>query len=177
MNPNSHNTYLLIHIVFLLSIFYMSVIFGIGDAYKIGKEAQDGFRVIRNKNGVAIIKMEWAFIVVRSSLLILPCFMLGAIALLIQEGLYKFSNWILETSIHSRLGYYEEWYVALFYGLLMTCGYYSGKAWASYFAAEQILKCVNKRNPLQHPEYDLTILKALEENMQAEEFLSNRRKP
>lgn len=133
MNLSSENIYAIIHIGFLLSIFWVAAIYGIEQSYEIGKKPQDGFKIVRNKNGRAILKIEWPFMLVYSFFTIVYIGILGGIALIIQDGLYELSNWIFKTSIASKLGYSEEYVIALLYGLIMTWGYYSGKAWACYF--------------------------------------------
>lgn len=174
MNLSSENIYAIIHICFLLSIFWVAAIYGIEQSYEIGKKPQDGFKIVRNKNGRAIIKIEWPFMIVYSFFAIIYITLLGGIALIIQDALYELSNWIFKTSIASKLGYYEDSVIALLYGLIITWGYYSGKAWGCYFLAGQILACINKRNSLQHPEKDISVLKVLEENMRLEETHQNR---
>jgi hypothetical protein len=169
MNLFSENIYVIIHIGFLLSIFWIAAIYGIEKSYEIGKKPQDGLKIVRNKNGRVGVRIEWPFVIIYSLFTVIYITILGGFALLIQDGLYELSNWIFKTSIASKLGYSEEYVVALFYGLIMAWGYYSGKAWACYFLANQILICINKRTPLQHPEKDISVLKVLEENMRREE--------
>lgn len=174
MNLQSGGINIIAHIVFILLVVWISVIFGIENAYKIGKEDQYGVKIARNRSGRAIIRIEWAFVLVMTFLWVFTIYVLGGIALVIEDTFYELVNWAFRVKIESKLGYHEENYVALFYGLLMACGYYSGKAWASYFIAHQILSCVNRRDPLQHPKLDISVLNVLEENMQWTESRSKR---
>lgn len=168
MNLSSEYIYAIIHIGFLLAIFWAAVIYGVEQCQHIGKKSQNGLKMAR-KNGRVVVRIEWPYVVVYSFFMIFYVTMLGGIALVAQDGLYELSNWIFKTSITSKSGYYEEHFVALFYGLIMVWGYYFGKAWACYFTAGQILDCVNKRVLLQHPKDDISVIKVLEENMQWEE--------
>jgi len=165
-----------IDIIYLIFLFWLAALAGVDAIYKLNSETTEKCKLVRNRNGRAIIKLDSKFILYNIFLLTI-LIVYGAIALLIQRSLYELLNWIFH--INLKINIYEvdiEWWIAIAYSWLIACGFYAGRSFVSYFAAQQILNYINRSNPDYNPTFNLTIFKVLEENLRREESRLNERK-
>ena len=165
-----------INIAYLLLVFWVAALSGVDNIYKLSSKPVWECTLVRNKKGRAIIKIN--YIIVFGNIFFLTLLIMsGAVAMFIQGALFGLINWSFDINLSIYMYLPEnQWWIAIAYGWLIASGFYAGKAWTSYFAAQQILEYLNRTNSVYNFKGDLTIVQVLELNLQREEdWLSSRK--
>ena len=168
---------ILIDTAYLMFIFWFGSLAAFDGIYKLDIENDlEICTIVRNKKGKAVIKLNGPFLTIGNTIFFLTSVIYGGIALLIQSGLYALLNGMFHINLEILLADWNgEYAIAFGYGWLIVSGFYAGRAFLSYFAAQQVLKYINRSYQYLHPKNDLTIFKVLEENLQREESRLNKK--
>lgn len=169
----------LINIIYLILIFRFGALCAVDGVYKLdSKNDLECCVLSRNAKGRARIKLDWRFLTPNMMLLFISIFY-GLVAMVMQTFIFEILNSIFRINLRTIFFDKEttKWGIAAAaYGWLGLSGFYASRASLSYFAAQQILRHINRSNPTYNPTYDLTIFKVFEENLRREESLLGKEK-
>lgn len=160
------------HITYLVSIFALAAYLGADSSRLFSKNTFDHdhtFYYVETKRGVTVPKVSIVWCVAQSAYM-LVFFTSGALAWLIQQGIVEALRSLLAIEVKPPFDM-SDYLASWIYGAITWSGYFAGKAALYEFTSIEVMRHINSRDPMQHPNLDLTFRKVFESSHERSQLL------